>query len=127
MQAKTETLERGTQVIPCRAGVLTAVVAANGDVSVCELHQPLGNLRQQSFPEIWSSDKAKQLRESIAAKACHCTTEVFLWPSIVYQPRPLATAMAKAGVWQKVRPLAPGEKIMLQPVADIERRAAANR
>lgn len=124
--AKTETLARGTQVIPCRAGVLTAVVAANGDVSVCELHQPLGNLRQQSFWEIWNSDKAKQLRESIAAKACHCTTEVFLWPSIVYQPLPLATAMARARVWQKVRPLAPGEKIMLQPVSNAERPAAAN-
>jgi MoaA/NifB/PqqE/SkfB family radical SAM enzyme len=114
--AKIQTLERRTQVIPCRAGVLTAVVAANGDVSVCELHEPLGNLRTQSFQEIWNSEKAAQLRASIAAKACHCTTEVFLWPSIVFQPLPLAKSMTQAGVWQKVRPLAPGEKIMLDPV-----------
>ena len=125
--AKTETLARGTQVIPCRAGVLTAVVAANGDVSVCELHRPLGNLRQQSFWDIWSSDKAKQLRESIAAKACHCTTEVFLWPSIVYQPLGLATAMTRTAVWQKVRPLSPGEKIMLMPVPDGDRSAGPHR
>jgi hypothetical protein len=113
--AKMKTLARRTQVIPCSAGVLTAVVAANGDVSVCELHKPLGNLRHQSFPEIWNSQPAEQLRASIAAKACHCTTEVFLWPSIVYQPKPLAQAMASARVWQPVRPLRPGEKIMLTP------------
>ena len=114
--AKMETLARGTQVIPCRAGVLTAVINANGDVSVCELHEPLGNLRQQSFPEIWQSEKATALRAAVAAKACHCTTEVFMWPSIVYQPLPLTKALTKAGVWQKVRPLAPGEKIALTPV-----------
>jgi hypothetical protein len=115
--AKMETLARATQVVPCRAGVLSAVVAANGDVSVCELHEPLGNLRNQTFQEIWNSDKATRLREAITAKACHCTTEVFLWPSIVYQPKPLLQALVSANVFQKVRPLAPGEKIMLRPVA----------
>lgn len=115
--AKTETLAQARQVVPCMAGVLTAVISANGDVSVCENHEPLGNLRQQPFWEIWNSEKAHQLRASIAAKDCHCTTEVFLWPSIVFQPLPLANAMIKASVWQKVQPLAPGEKIMLTPVA----------
>jgi MoaA/NifB/PqqE/SkfB family radical SAM enzyme len=105
--AKLRTLERRTQVVPCRAGTLTAVVAANGDVSVCELHEPLGNLRRQSFPEIWNSEAAGRLRASIAAKACHCTTEVFLWPSIVFQPVPLLGSMAGAQVWRRVRPLDP--------------------
>lgn len=114
--AKLETVARGTQVIPCRAGILTAVVAANGDVSVCELHQPLGNLRRQSFWEIWSSEAATQLRASIAAKACHCTTEVFLWPSIVFQPKPLAATLLRARVWRKVHPLEPGEDPMLSPI-----------
>jgi MoaA/NifB/PqqE/SkfB family radical SAM enzyme len=111
--AKIETLTRHTQVASCRAGVLTAVVAANGDVSVCELHEPLGNLRQQGFWEIWSSDKARAQRASIARKECHCTTEVFLWPSIVYQPTHLLQAMAGARVWRRVRPLDAGEKIVL--------------
>jgi MoaA/NifB/PqqE/SkfB family radical SAM enzyme len=117
--AKMETLAKRTQVVPCRAGVLTAVVSANGDVSVCELHEPIGNLKQHSFQEIWNSEPAERLRTAIAANACHCTTEVFMWPSIVYQAKPLVQAMTRAGVWQKVRPLAPGEKIMLQPVADV--------
>ena len=111
--AKVETLERRTQVVPCRAGILTGVVSANGDVSVCELHEPLGNLRQQTFPDIWHSAKADALRASIARKECHCTTEVFLWPSIVFQPTHLLTTMANARVWQRVKPIAPGEKIVL--------------
>ena len=89
------------------------VVSANGDVSVCELHEPLGNLRQQTFPEIWHSEKADAMRASIARKECHCTTEVFLWPSIVFQPTHLLTTMANARVWQRVKPIAPGEKIVL--------------
>ena len=125
--AKVETLTRKTQVIPCRAGILTAVVAANGDVSVCELHKPLGNLKKQSFWEIWNSDQAAALRKAIADKACHCTTEVFLWPSIVFQPKPLAQTLGRAGVWKKVRPLAPGEKVILQPVESATEGAASAR
>ena len=114
--AKVETLQRHTQVARCSAGVLSAVVSANGDVSVCELHEPLGNLRQHSFWEIWTSERARALRASIARKDCHCTTEVFLWPSIVYQPTHLIQAMAGARVWKRVRPLAEGEKIVLPVV-----------
>lgn len=144
--AKLETVARGTQVVPCRAGVLSAVVAANGDVSVCELHEPLGNLRRQTFWEIWNSEAATRLRASIAAKACHCTTEVFLWPSIVFQPKPLAQALIKARAWRQVRPLgagedgafettghrqqlgalAAGESIALRPVPDDGGRASVN-
>lgn len=109
--AKLRTITAQTQVIPCRAGRLSAVVYANGDVSVCELHQPLGNLRQKSFWQIWNSEEARKLRESIARKDCHCTTEVFMWPSIVYQPKQLARAMLGAKVWQKPKPLHSDEKI----------------
>jgi MoaA/NifB/PqqE/SkfB family radical SAM enzyme len=115
--AKMATLTQHTQVVSCSAGKLTAVVSANGDVSVCELHEPLGNLRQADFWTIWTSERAKALRASIAAKACHCTTEVFLWPSIVFQPTHMLQAMAGARVWQRIRPLEPGERIVL-PVAE---------
>jgi MoaA/NifB/PqqE/SkfB family radical SAM enzyme len=113
--AKIETLEKRTQVVGCRAGVLTAVISANGDVGVCELHEPLGNLRKQSFWNIWNSDKANALRKSIACKACHCTTEVFLWPSIVFQPAHLAQAYIGSKAWRSPRPLEPGEKLELTP------------
>jgi MoaA/NifB/PqqE/SkfB family radical SAM enzyme len=109
--AKTKTVEQQAQFVPCRAGTLTGVVYANGDVSVCEEHEPLGNLRQAPFTEIWSSHEAKQRRTSIACKECWCTTEVFMWPSINYQPLHLAKAMVASKPWKKVEPLGPGEKV----------------
>ena len=118
--AKLRTLEERRQVIPCSAGRLSAVVYANGDVSVCELHQPLGNLRQKSFSEIWSSPEAHKLRASIAHKECHCTTEVFLWPSIVYRPLRLAQALIGARVWR--RPPPPTERALV--TVDISRMQA---
>ena len=92
---------------------MTGVVYANGDVSLCEIHRPIGNLRQKSFPEIWHSEEAQALRRSIAAKECWCTTEVFLWPSIVFQPISLARAMIGAQVWRQPLPLHPSERASL--------------
>jgi MoaA/NifB/PqqE/SkfB family radical SAM enzyme len=111
--AKLRTLQEERQVIPCSAGRLSAVVYANGDVSVCELHAPLGNLRERSFAEIWASPEARRLRTSIARKECHCTTEVFLWPSIVFRPLRLARAMLGGRVWRRPRPLAPSERALV--------------
>jgi len=99
--AKVKTAREQRQVIPCRAGVLSAVVYANGDVSVCEIHAPLGNLRKQSFNDIWRSEAAYALRKSICRKECHCTTEIFLWPSITFQPLQLARAMVGGKVWRR--------------------------
>jgi hypothetical protein len=97
--AKLRTAAEQRQVVPCRAGRLTAVVYSNGDVSFCETHPPLGNLRQQRFPQIWRSERAVALRRSIAAKECWCTNEVFLWPSITYQPAQLLRALLAAKPW----------------------------
>jgi len=109
--AKTRTVNAQTQIIPCRAGVLSAVIYSNGDVSVCETHAPLGNIREKTFWEIWTSAEASKLRQSIACKDCYCTNEVFLWPSITYQPLRLMQAMAGARVWRRAAALKTGEKI----------------
>jgi MoaA/NifB/PqqE/SkfB family radical SAM enzyme len=97
--AKVETARARRQVVPCRAGLLSGVVYANGEVSVCETHAPLGTLRQRRFREIWFSPEARRLRAAIAARECYCTNEVFLWPSITFQPRQLVRAMAHARPW----------------------------
>lgn len=99
--AKTRTVVEKRQIVPCRAGTLNAVVYANGDVSLCENHPPLGNLRKNSFLGIWNSPEARELRTSIAAGDCYCTNEVFLWPSIVYQPAQLVKIMLAAQPWKK--------------------------
>lgn len=112
--AKTKSIEKRTQVVPCKAGVLSAVVYANGDVSVCELHEPLGNLRQQSFWEIWNGPKARERRERVACKECWCTTEVFLWPSFTYQPVHMLKTMLGGKVWRKPTPLDPKDKLVVK-------------
>jgi MoaA/NifB/PqqE/SkfB family radical SAM enzyme len=108
---KVETIRKQTQVVPCRAGVLSAVVYANGDVGVCEIHEPLGNLRQHEFWEIWGSERARKLRQQVACKECWCTTEVFMWQSIVFQPVHLARSMLGAQVWRKKEPLPPSDRV----------------
>jgi MoaA/NifB/PqqE/SkfB family radical SAM enzyme len=109
--AKVETVKQKRQVVPCKAGQISAVVYANGAVSVCELHPTIGNIRLKPFAEIWKSVEADNRRKSIANKECFCTTEVFLWPSVVYHPPSLAKAYVKARVWEPVKPLAESEKL----------------
>ncbi len=118
--AKIKTAERQAQYVPCKAGILSGVVYANGDVSVCEQHLPIGNIRKKSFPEIWNSPEAIKLRESIACKECFCTNEVFLWPSVAFQPMPLLKAFVGSKAWHYPRPLEPFERA---PVGDINDRS----
>ncbi len=103
--AKVKTAQEKRQVVPCRAGVLSPVIYHNGDVSMCETHEPPGNLRQRSVRDIWYSDEARRLRVSIRARECYCMNEIFLWPSITFQPTQLARGMTGARVWRKPAPL----------------------
>lgn len=125
--AKVRTAREGRQVVPCRAGVLSAVIYSNGDVSMCETHAPLANIRQRSFQEIWHSEEARQLRASICAKACHCTNEIFLWPSITFQPLQLARAMIGAKVWRRPASLPPEERLDPQPLGANAAAAVTNK
>jgi MoaA/NifB/PqqE/SkfB family radical SAM enzyme len=109
--AKVESVRQERQVIPCKAGKISGVVYANGDVGVCEIHKPIGNLRQHTFPEIWHSEEAKKLRASIARKECWCTTEVFMWSSITYRPTQLVRAMVGGKVWQRSKALPDDQRV----------------
>jgi hypothetical protein len=86
------------------------VVYANGDVSLGEMHARIGNRREREFEEIWQSLGADRLRGSIREKECYCTTEMFLWPSIVYGPASLVEAMIGARVWERPGPVEPEER-----------------
>jgi MoaA/NifB/PqqE/SkfB family radical SAM enzyme len=111
--AKVRTAAEQRMVVPCKAGTLSGVVYANGDVAVCETsasYEPLGNLRQNSFRELWFSEKAAAQREAIRCKECYCTNEIFLWPSIVFQPTQLARAAMGSSVWEKPKPLSKDER-----------------
>ena len=108
--AKIKSVEMNAQFAPCRAGILTGVVHANGDVGICEQRPPIGNLRQKSFMEIWRSHHANDVRRSIAKKECYCTNEIFMWPSVVYQPAELVNSAIGARVWERAEPLPEDER-----------------
>jgi MoaA/NifB/PqqE/SkfB family radical SAM enzyme len=108
---KLKGAEQKRQYVPCRAGVLSAVIHANGDVGVCEQRPPIGNLRKNTFREIWHSAEATAVRRSISQKECFCTNEIFMWPSIVFQPIHLAKSMLGARVWETAAPLPRDERV----------------
>jgi len=108
--AKAQGLSTREQVVPCKAGVLSAVVYANGDVAVCETdsaHPRLGNLRENSFRELWSSPQAQKARTMIRTKQCACVNERCLVPSLMYQPTEVARAVLKHSVREQPRALLP--------------------
>ena len=109
--AKLKSAEEERQYVACSAGVLTAVIHANGDVGVCEQRPPIGNLRKNSFTEIWHSHHAMEVRQSISRKECYCTNEIFMWPSIVFQPVELAKSLVGARVWERATPLSADERV----------------
>lgn len=68
-------LDEEDQVIPCYAGWASAQIYADGTVWPCCVRaDKLGNLRDHNydFKEIWFGEKIKEVRQSIAAKECHC-------------------------------------------------------
>ena len=96
--AKSRALSTRKQLVPCKAGVLSAVVYANGDVAVCETdsaHPRLGNLREHSFRELWNSPQAERARGMIRTKQCACANERCLAISMLYQPAEVARALLK--------------------------------
>ncbi|MCP5432838.1 MAG: radical SAM protein [Alphaproteobacteria bacterium] len=115
--SKVATLEEERQLIPCRAGILSAVVHANGDVGVCEQRSKIGNLRENSFQEIWHAHTTREVRRSIACKECYCTNEISMWTSMVYQPVSLLQSLARAQAWKKVEPLPESERVDYEALA----------
>ncbi|PIO04212.1 hypothetical protein COT48_01595, partial [Candidatus Woesearchaeota archaeon CG08_land_8_20_14_0_20_47_9] len=73
----------------CLAGRVIGVIEPNGDVRLCELLEPVGNLRKSaySFRSIWRSRKAREQRQMICKTRCSCTHCVFLYATIEHSPR----------------------------------------
>jgi radical SAM protein with 4Fe4S-binding SPASM domain len=82
--------------LPCQAGRAAGVLMPEGDVYPCELwNESLGNVRETgfSFPDVWNSEKAKEVRAKILDSRCTCYHQCFLsnnifwnlksWPGIL--------------------------------------------
>lgn len=82
-----ETLRQKRQLIPCLAGRTSAVVDETGNLSFCELREPIGNLREERFETLWTSPRADRIRASIARGECHCVHSCFQPKNVVLNPR----------------------------------------
>jgi len=89
-------------IIPCQAGALFGVIAADGEVHPCEtLSESYGNLRAHHYDltQIWRSPNAVASRRRIKATKCRCAYECAATLSILgcwrHQPELLRAALTR--------------------------------
>jgi MoaA/NifB/PqqE/SkfB family radical SAM enzyme len=73
-------LETKRTPLACTAGKNIGVIDANGDVKLCELMPPIGNLKNMDydFRALWNSGRAGEARGKITRTHCSCTHICFL-------------------------------------------------
>tara|TARA_B100000315_G_C14556909_1_gene578616 strand:+ start:706 stop:1800 length:1095 start_codon:yes stop_codon:yes gene_type:complete len=77
-----EFLHGGKINFECSAGNRIGVIYANGDVSLCENYNVVGNLRKfnYDFIKVWNGDVATEQREYVPK--CSCAHPCFIHPSL---------------------------------------------
>lgn len=72
------------QLFPCYACFSLAWIENNGDVRSCPiLYKKMGNIRKNSFDEIWQSEEMHNIRQFIKKGKCSCFTNCSQVPSLV--------------------------------------------
>jgi MoaA/NifB/PqqE/SkfB family radical SAM enzyme len=81
---------------PCYSGTHSFLLGHDGEVYPCiSLPHSMGNLRRQSFDEIWYSERAGQVRTPIAAWQCHCWTNCETELSLARRPATFVRGIAR--------------------------------
>jgi Fe-coproporphyrin III synthase len=75
--------------MPCTAGETAAVIDYNGDVRICELRQPIGNLREYDcdFSRLWNAPRRTAEVAQMRRDQCDCTHICFIDDSATYSPQ----------------------------------------
>ena len=75
--------------MPCTAGQSSIVIDYNGDVRVCELRKPIGNLRKYAmdFGRFWDSIEREREVRQVALDKCFCTHICFMYDSMRHSKR----------------------------------------
>jgi MoaA/NifB/PqqE/SkfB family radical SAM enzyme len=75
--------------MPCTAGRTSIVIDYNGDVRVCELRKPIGNLRKHkmNFQIFWNSNQRKDEVRRVKNDQCFCTHICFMYDSMRHSKR----------------------------------------
>ena len=81
--------ERRKWKMPCTAGQTSLVIDYNGDVRVCELRKPIGNLRKcgMDFQRFWNSIERKMEVRQVELDQCFCTHICFMYDSMRHSKR----------------------------------------
>lgn len=81
-----QVIKKRTQVVPCVAGRLSAVIDCNLNVYPCELYKKYGNLKDfdYNFRKLWFSNNANKVRKEIIDKYCYCTHSCFQFVTLLF-------------------------------------------
>jgi len=81
--------ERTKWKMPCTTGQTSVVIDYNGDVRVCELRKPIGNLRRygMDFRRFWGSIERKLEVQQVKLDQCFCTHICFMYDSMRHSKR----------------------------------------
>jgi MoaA/NifB/PqqE/SkfB family radical SAM enzyme len=83
--------------MPCTAGQTSIIIDYNGDVRVCELRKPIGNLRTQGmdFHRFWNSIERKREVRQVGLDQCFCTHICFMYDSMRHSKRVMLWELPK--------------------------------
>lgn len=86
MYTTLEILHTRRRILDCYAGNIEGVLYSQGDVALCELTSPVGNLRQMKydFSKVWHSSRAHWVRTM--TRACTCIHDCNLGTALRYHP-----------------------------------------
>jgi len=97
LEAAVEILRGRNRGLACSAGYLEGVLYAEGDVALCELSRPVGNVRDRGhdFLAVWRSPEAHAMRRRL--RRCSCTHGCNLTTMLRLDPQIFLSELAKGG------------------------------
>jgi MoaA/NifB/PqqE/SkfB family radical SAM enzyme len=95
IELSLQMLREQKKCIACYAGRIDGVVYANGDVALCELTRPVGNLRDfdMNIERLWQSTGAEEMRRNI--RSCFCIHGCNLVTGLLFRPEHIRDAVIR--------------------------------
>jgi radical SAM protein with 4Fe4S-binding SPASM domain len=83
-----KTVTENKYILPCAAGRLNGIIYPNGEVYACEMlnSSKMGSLMDFNYDimQLWRSEKAEEVRQSVRKTNCFCTHECQLTTSVLF-------------------------------------------
>jgi len=75
-------LTEGSSRVRCYKGITTVKLLSDGSISFCWKCEPIGNILEKTFIDIWLSKEAQEIREYIRDKKCDCDFDCDIFESL---------------------------------------------